>query len=32
MEGAQEHRGRIVRLEINAFKSYRGHNVIGPFK
>lgn len=27
-----EHRGRILRLEVNSFKSYRGHNVIGPFK
>ncbi|PSC68712.1 structural maintenance of chromosomes 1 [Micractinium conductrix] len=25
-------RGRILRLEVNSFKSYRGHNVIGPFK
>ena len=25
-------RGSIVRLEINSFKSYRGNNVVGPFK
>ena len=31
-EEAHQHRGRIVRLEVNSFKSYRGHNVIGPFK
>jgi hypothetical protein len=28
----EEHRGRIVRLEVNSFKSYRGHNTIGPFR
>jgi hypothetical protein len=27
-----ESRGRILRLEVTSFKSYRGHNVIGPFK
>eukprot|EP00887_Chlorella_sp_A99_P005721 scaffold1.g5721.t1 len=25
-------RGAILRLEIDSFKSYRGHNVVGPFK
>ena len=29
---AEAPRGRISRLEVTAFKSYRGHNVIGPFK
>lgn len=29
---AEAHRGRILRLEVTSFKSYRGHNVIGPFK
>ncbi|KAJ3371551.1 Structural maintenance of chromosomes protein 1 [Allomyces arbusculus] len=24
--------GRLVQLEVNNFKSYRGHHVIGPFK
>jgi hypothetical protein len=28
----EEHRGRIVRLEVNSFKSYRGRNTIGPFR
>lgn len=23
--------GRIVRLELDNFKSYKGHQVIGPF-
>lgn len=32
MEDSGDNRGRILRLEVNAFKSYRGHNVIGPFK
>lgn len=32
MEDSSDHRGRILRLEVNSFKSYRGHNVIGPFK
>ncbi|EFN54639.1 hypothetical protein CHLNCDRAFT_52951 [Chlorella variabilis] len=29
---AEEHRGRILRLEVNSFKSYRGRNTIGPFR
>ncbi|KAL4421458.1 hypothetical protein ABPG75_010749, partial [Micractinium tetrahymenae] len=32
MAASDDHRGRILRLEVNSFKSYRGHNVIGPFK
>ena len=28
----EEHKGRAVRLEIENFKSYRGREVIGPFK
>ncbi|KAI3423850.1 hypothetical protein D9Q98_009684 [Chlorella vulgaris] len=28
----EEHKGRIVRLEVNSFKSYRGRNTIGPFR
>ena len=28
----QPARGRIDRLEVTAFKSYRGHNVLGPFR
>lgn len=30
--GPQESKGRVVRLEIENFKSYRGKAVIGPFK
>ena len=30
-EGAGSARGNIVRLEITSFKSYRGHNIVGPF-
>ena len=25
-------KGRVLRLEVENFKSYRGHAVIGPFK
>lgn len=28
----EDQKGRVVRLEIEDFKSYRGKEVIGPFK
>ena len=33
MPGIQEapHQGRIVHIEVENFKSYRGHHLIGPF-
>ena len=32
MPGMAEARGRLLRLEVENFKSYRGHQNIGPFK
>jgi len=30
--GPEANKGRVLRLEIENFKSYRGKGVIGPFK
>ena len=32
MPGLATARGRLLRLEVENFKSYRGHQNIGPFK
>ena len=32
MPGVATARGRLLRLEVENFKSYRGHQIIGPFK
>lgn len=32
MEGPDHGKGRAVRLEVENFKSYRGRELIGPFK
>ena len=29
---AEDECGKILRLEIDSFKSYKGHHIVGPFK